>query len=213
MDGHDYRYGSSDAPHTADYLLPIVKRMLQQVRAKRVLDLGCGNGAMCAALAAAGYQVTGFDPSAEGIALAKATYPDLTFHQLSVYEPPPLGCPLFDAVVSTEVVEHLYYPRALPAFARHVLRPAGHLIVSTPYHGYLKNLTLSMFDKWDSHLSPFWDGGHIKFWSRDTLSKLVVDEGFDVKHFAGAGRIPYLWKSMLLLSQSPSNPAQPSAVV
>jgi 2-polyprenyl-3-methyl-5-hydroxy-6-metoxy-1,4-benzoquinol methylase len=107
----------------------------------------------------------------------------------------------FDVAIATEVIEHLIRPRNLPRFAKQVLRPSGHLIVSTPYHGYLKNLVLAVANKWDAHLSPFWDAGHIRFWSRHTLSQLLTEEGFRVTHFIGAGRIPYLWKSMIIVSE------------
>jgi hypothetical protein len=69
----------------------------------------------------------------------------------------------FDAAVSTEVVEHLFSPRALPRFAHAKIKAGGVFIVTTPYHGYLKNLVLCLANKWDFHHSPLWDGGHIKF--------------------------------------------------
>jgi len=43
-------------------------------------------------------------------------------------------------------------------------------------------------------------GGHIKFWSRATLTALLAEEGFTVAHFEGAGRLPYLWKSMVVVA-------------
>jgi len=76
------------------------------------------------------------------------------------------------------------------------------LVISTPYHGYIKNLALSVFDKWDSHHTPLWHGGHIKFWSRKTLTQLLEDNGFKVIGFSGVGRIPYLWKSMILIAKA-----------
>ena len=110
----------------------------------------------------------------------------------------------FDAVVSTEVIEHLFLPRQLLdlAFAR--LRPGGFLLVTTPYHGYLKNLALALFNRWDSHWSPQWDGGHVKFWSRRTLTTLLEAQGFRVLEFRGAGRFPWLWKSMVLVAEKAS---------
>lgn len=108
---------------------------------------------------------------------------------------------VFDAAISTEVVEHLFAPHLLPRFAREALRPAGYLIVSTPYHGYVKNLVLSMLDKWDFHHGPLWHGGHIKFWSRRTLSLLLEQNGFKVVEFHGVGRLPFLWKSMILVAR------------
>lgn len=106
----------------------------------------------------------------------------------------------FDAVISTEVIEHLFSPHYLPIYCRSILKEGGHLIVTTPYHGYLKNLALSIFDKWDTHHTALWHGGHIKFWSRQTLSELLERNGFRVRSFSGVGRCPYLWKGMVLVA-------------
>jgi len=109
----------------------------------------------------------------------------------------------FDLVVSTEVVEHCYAPRQWAAGAFTALRPGGLLIASTPYHGYLKNLALAASGKLDGHFTALWDGGHIKFWSRRTLSTLLTDAGFEPIAFRGAGRWPWLWKSMLIAARKP----------
>ena len=195
-----YHHDSAEPPHTAGYLTPAIVASCRSIGARRILDLGCGNGALCAALLAAGFEVTGCDPSEEGVALARRAHPHITFHLLGVYdEPTTLNGARFDAVVSTEVIEHLFLPRSLPRFASRVLRPGGHLILSTPYHGFLKNLALSVAGQWDRHFSPLWDGGHIKFWSRATLTQLLSEEGFAVSEFVGTGRLPYLWKSMILI--------------
>ena len=74
-------------------------------------------------------------------------------------------------------------------------------MLTTPYHGYLKNLALSVFGKWDAHFTSEWEGGHIKFWSRATLTNLLGNAGFEVFEFSGVGRVPYLWKSMILVSR------------
>ena len=106
---------------------------------------------------------------------------------------------MFDAVVSTEVIEHLFSPHLLPLSARPMLREGGYLIVSTPYYGYLKNIAISVLGKWDFHHASLWHGGHIKFWSRKTLTRLLEANGFKVTAFHGVGRLPWLWKWMILL--------------
>jgi 2-polyprenyl-3-methyl-5-hydroxy-6-metoxy-1,4-benzoquinol methylase len=200
-----YHFDSVDPPHTAGYVTPCIVKWCRRLGAKRILDLGCGNGALCAALSRMGADVVGCDPSSTGIAAAERAHPHVMFRSLSVYDDPArLDGDPFDVVVSTEVIEHLFNPRSLPRFASKVLRTEGHLILSTPYHGYLKNLALSVADRWDRHFSPLWDGGHIKFWSRATLRQLVTGEGFEFVRFIGTGRIPYLWKSMVVIFQKPS---------
>jgi hypothetical protein len=85
-------------------------------------------------------------------------------------------------------------------FANKYLMGGGAIIISTPYHGYLKNLALSVFNHWDKHHTPLWDGGHIKFWSKRTLTVLLEEQGFKVEKIIGVGRLPYLWKSMVLMA-------------
>jgi 2-polyprenyl-3-methyl-5-hydroxy-6-metoxy-1,4-benzoquinol methylase len=195
-----YHFSSSEASHTTDYLLSPIVSLLVQRSARRVLDLGCGNGAFSHRLAKAGFEIVGCEPSAAGVRIAREFFPDLRFVHLGVYDDPrDLGEPPFDAVVATEVIEHLVSPRHLLRFSRAVLKPGGALILSTPFHGYLKNLAISLSGGWDRHWSPQWDGGHVKFWSRQTLTGLLLEEGFVVTDFLGAGRLPMLWKSMILV--------------
>ena len=98
-----------------------------------------------------------------------------------------------------EVIEHLYSPRTFAAFVRSILEAngGGRFILTTPYHGYLKNLSIALTGKADRHYSALWEGGHIKFWSRRTLAILLREAGFRNMAFTGAGRIPYLWRHMV----------------
>ena len=200
----DYGWNSPHGPQSCGYITPRVLKILGHLGARTVLDLGAGNGALCGVLAAKGFQVTGVEVDRQGVKIARATHPGVRFYNLGVEDSPTEMMATeqpFDALVSTEVVEHLFAPHQLPIFASRVLRTGGHLILSTPYHGYLKNLALSILDHWDEHHTPLWHGGHIKFWSRSTLGRLLADNGFLVTAFSGVGRLPYLWKSMILVAR------------
>ena len=61
---------------------------------------------------------------------------------------------------------------------------------------------MAILDKWDFHHTALWHGGHIKFWSRKTLTQLLEANGFRVTEFHGAGRLPWLWKSMILVAKA-----------
>lgn len=202
-------YGWRDAARKSshEYLLPAALAAIGE-RPLRVLDLGCGNGYISAELARRGHEVVGVDVSEDGIRVAREAYegrlPGLRFHVCSVYDDGALAALVpggVDCVLSLEVVEHLYLPRALFTAARRVLRPGGTLVVSTPYHGYLKNLAISLAGGWDRHWSVSWDGGHVKFFSPATLRQLAEEAGFAEFTFRGVGRVPYLWKSMILVAR------------
>jgi 2-polyprenyl-3-methyl-5-hydroxy-6-metoxy-1,4-benzoquinol methylase len=168
----------------------------------RVLDAGCGNGHLTARLAAEGFQIAGFDASLSGIELARSAHPDIRFEVASAYDD--LRARFdgeFDACVCVEVIEHLFDPRSFVKRIFEVLRPGGIFVVSTPYHGTAKYLALALMGRMDAHLGALWDGGHIKFWSRKTLTYLLCESGFEVLRFQGAGRVPLLWKSMVMTAR------------
>lgn len=195
----EYRYATGEPGWAHRYLMPHLLHLLEGTKGP-VLDLGCGNGSVARTLISAGYDAYGVDASESGIAVASKAQPgrffvaDLSTRRL----PEVLADKRFGAVISTEVIEHLYDPRALVKLARDLLAPGGHFIVSTPYHGYLKNLVMALGGKLDSHFTVLWDGGHIKFFSRKTLEAMLREQRFEIVQFTGAGRLPYLWKSMLV---------------
>ena len=181
------------------YILPVLVRSLRQAGARKVLDLGCGNGALTDALAAEGFEMTGTDSSGTGVGIARQNYPEVSFHQSDVDSALPDDLhSVFDSVIAIEVVEHLLLPRSLFQRAQEALRPGGSLIVTTPYHGYLKNLALALSNKFDAHWHPLRDYGHVKFFSASTLAQLFQEQSFTVQAVQRLGRIPPIAKSMLI---------------
>jgi 2-polyprenyl-6-hydroxyphenyl methylase/3-demethylubiquinone-9 3-methyltransferase len=203
MEVRHYEYASADEVWADDYIVPsLVRTLTGDTRIQTVLDAGCGNGRLTGRLAALGLHMSGFDVSESGIAHASTAVPGVTFKVASGYQDlRELFGQVFDACVCVEVVEHLYDPRTFIHRVHDVLRPDGWLIVTTPYHGYLKNLALAVSGQLDRHFDPLWDGGHIKFWSRRSLTALLEECGFRIVRFEGAGRVPLLWKSMIITAR------------
>jgi 2-polyprenyl-3-methyl-5-hydroxy-6-metoxy-1,4-benzoquinol methylase len=137
----DYRWSSGQPTCAHAYLMPAVRRILadgvREGRAKRIFDLGCGNGATMRTLAAEGWQVAGVDPSQEGIAHARATGLDVRLG--SGYDDLSSAFGQWPFVLCLEVVEHVYFPHRLARTLFDLCEPGGLALVSTPYHGYLKN--------------------------------------------------------------------------
>ena len=161
------------------------------------------NGAFTALLASEGFDVAGLDASESGIAAARARHGGLPFARHDLNAPlPEAHAGRYDAVVSLEVIEHLLLPRRLMECALAALRPGGLVVVSTPFHGYLKNLALALTGAFDAHWHPLSDYGHVKFFSRPTLTELFLEYNLAGLEFSTAGRLPPLAKSMLLSGQS-----------
>jgi len=200
-----YRYHSDSLNQSHRYLLPAVARILHAnssgKEGLRVFELGCGNGSVANHLATNGYRVTGVDASEEGIEIARRSYPNLDLHIGSAYDDLAMKFGRFPIVLSLEVIEHLYFPRRYAATLYSLLEDQGTAIISTPYHGYWKNLALAITGKMDGHFTVLWDHGHIKFWSMKTLTSLLREVGFREIDFARVGRIPPLAKSMIAIAR------------
>ncbi len=188
----------SGAAENHHYLVPAVLKALPDGPV-RVLDLGCGNGALTARIREAGKQVTGVDFTESGIERARRANPGVPFVVHDLNEPLPGSLRgQFDVVVSAEVIEHLFLPRVLFARCREALGDRGQAIITTPYHGYWKNLAIVVTGRSDSHWGPLADYGHIKFFSKKTISQIARECGFEPVRVLGAGRIPLLAATMVM---------------
>jgi len=167
---------------------------------KRVFDLGCGNGAINHEMAKRGWEVTGVGPSEEGVAHARQKSPDLNISVGNAYEDLAARFGRFPLVVSLEVIEHVYFPHQMAACI-HSLLEEGTAIISTPYHGYWKNLAIALLGGFDAHWGPLTDHGHIKFWSIRTLTELLHKALLEDIEFLRVGRIPILGKSMIAIAK------------
>lgn len=125
-------------------------RLAGEMKGQRVLDIGCGDGALSYLLAKQGVRVSGLDNEELGLAYAKRNVPQAEFVLASAYELP-FGEASFDLVVSSELIEHLEQPEKMLAEAVRVLRPGGQLILTTPHR-----LTEKPLDQY--HTQEFFPG-------------------------------------------------------
>lgn len=191
-------------PYNA-YLLPTVERLLGPANGRKLFEIGFGNGAVAAHLASRGFAVAGIEPSRQGLALALQSYPALTGLQHgTIYEDLRARFGAFQAVVSLEVIEHVYFPRRLAQAAFALLEPGGVLVISTIYHGYLKNIATAVLGRFDLKMNPLWDHGHIKFFSPRTLSKLLTECGFEGVTVKRPDLIPHFSRSMVVCARKPA---------
>ena len=76
-----YQYFSTAASHTHSYLWKPIFTELNSIPwpsgPRRVFEIGCGNGALAAALSGAAFEVVGVDPSEDGIPYRKPHLPEI----------------------------------------------------------------------------------------------------------------------------------------
>ncbi len=199
-------YGHGEHAHGSDsYLIPVLLSVLGQAApgVTRLFDLGAGNGATASRLTELGFDVAGVEPSPEGVAFARARTPPANIDVGSGYDDLAKIYGRFPVVYSLEVIEHLYSPRLFLKTAFDMIEPGGVIILSTPFHGYWKNLLIALTNGFDKHFTALWDHGHIKFWSPKTLGAVIEEAGFSVIGIRYAGRLYPLSKSMLVIARKP----------
>ncbi|WP_298734847.1 methyltransferase domain-containing protein [uncultured Chitinophaga sp.] len=99
----------------------------------RVLDVGCGNGVISRHLGQFGYEVLGIDISQKTIDVARSKnkLPNVRFEAVSAEALTAQG-QQYDAVICSEVLEHLHQPGLLLQTIYASLKPEGVLIVTVP---------------------------------------------------------------------------------
>ena len=200
-------YPSAEPSWPTRYIWPVLTRILEEcpVTERRVFEIGSGNGATANLLVRLGYNVVGVDPAIEGVELARRSYPDATFNLGTAYDDLAKTYGAFPIVISLEVIEHCYSPKTFLKTTYGLMQPGALGVISTPFHGYWKNLAMAVAGKWDGHLDPLWEGGHIKFFSERTLNIALQEAGFVHISFRHAGRVlPIFAKSMIAVFRRPS---------
>lgn len=98
----------------------------------KILDIGCGNGNISMALGSLGYNVTGvdIDETSVNTAAAKNTFPNVSFQVLDANSFSMND--QFDAVVCSEVLEHLENPSELVHSIYRIMKPGGILAATVP---------------------------------------------------------------------------------
>jgi 2-polyprenyl-3-methyl-5-hydroxy-6-metoxy-1,4-benzoquinol methylase len=108
-----------------------ILRMLSSLALQqpRIIDLGCGTGWLTERLAAYG-PVTGVDLSDEAVADARGRASHIEYIAADFFAMP-LADGHFDVVISQDVVAHVVDQRGYIALASRLLKPGGHMIITS----------------------------------------------------------------------------------
>lgn len=183
----------------------------------RVLDVAAAQGNFSLALAEMGYRVTWNDLRAElaGYVKLKWERGDIEYAPGNVFE---LNlAPDFDVVLITEIIEHVAHPDDFLCKISKLVKPGGHVVMTTPNGGYFLNRLPRFSDCADPsqfeavQFKPNSDG-HIFLLHEDEIRPLAERAGLKVKETristnfltnghlkteAGLKLMPRLWVEMI----------------
>ncbi len=179
---------------------PILRDLIPSAPGTVILDYGCGNGEIIKEMRVLNpaAHFVGVDVSEAALDKARGSLPDVAFHSSRDGGVVPLKDGAVDFLLCTEVIEHVYDTEAtFHEFAR-LLHPGGRILLTTPYHGMVKNLLLVLL-AFDRHFDP--TGPHIRFFSKRSLFRCLRDVRLVPERHGYIGRVFPVSMSMYVLAR------------
>lgn len=148
--------------------------------AKRILDVGCGNGDLCAGFKKKNIEVIGIENNRQ---LGDKAREKLTEVFVADAEKAQLPYPegYFDCIVCADVLEHFVDPCAFLKIYKKYLAEAGLIIASIPNVRYYKVITrLILGGTWDYVDTGILDRSHLRFFTLLNMRELFNEAGYRV---------------------------------
>ena len=148
----------------------VIAAAFEPLAGRRLLDIGCGAGALARSLSGQGAHVAGVDPNSEALALAREAAPEATFYR-SGAEALPFADDSFDGAIFLNSLHHVPRPamhRALQEAAR-VVVPSSPIVVVEP-------LAEGSFF---SVLRPVEDETKVRITAQEVLDRAVASGAFE----------------------------------
>lgn len=147
----------------------------------RIIELGCGaggTGRLALERGKAGYYlgIEAFEPMAARArtVLSRVVVGDIERMEL------PSDVGLFDALILSEVLEHLASPEQALAKLARTLKPGAMVFASSPNISHWRNIINLIQGRFDYEKSGMMDYTHLKWFTPASFRRLFEDAGFDV---------------------------------
>jgi 2-polyprenyl-3-methyl-5-hydroxy-6-metoxy-1,4-benzoquinol methylase len=163
-----------------------------------VLDVGCGRGQLGEAIRALGWNVWGVENSPEACETARTRLDGLIERDLHDFDgvAADLQGGQFDALIFSDVLEHVYDPLGvLERYLEHV-KPGGKVLISVPNMVVWTNRLRLLFGRVTYSDTGIMDRTHIRFFTFKTAKALVRASGCMLDYTTST---PYLIRAFLPL--------------
>ena len=156
--------------------------------AARLLEVGCGNGATCAYAKATGKAgwCAGVELCPEPAAQAAAAVDQVILGDVESADLP-FPPQHFDALILSEVLEHLRDPWAVLQRLHALLKPGAWVMAGSPNVAYYKILLMQLRGRWDYEPMGVMDRTHLRWFTAATYRQMFEECGYRVE-WAGPAR-------------------------
>jgi 2-polyprenyl-3-methyl-5-hydroxy-6-metoxy-1,4-benzoquinol methylase len=151
----------------------ILKKLEEESKPLRILDVGCAAGYLGQILRERGHYVAGIESDAASAKKARAYYDVFHLADIETFAFPYRQ--EFDYILFADILEHLRDPAAVLRKAIPALRDTGQLIISVPnVANWIIRLSL-LFGNFDSADRGILDKTHLHFFTLRTLTKMMAE--------------------------------------
>jgi 2-polyprenyl-3-methyl-5-hydroxy-6-metoxy-1,4-benzoquinol methylase len=150
---------------------------------RRVLDVGCGFGALGRLLKSRGHHVTGVELVPEAAEHARQLLDQVTVADVET-DGLPFAPGSFDVVILADVLEHLIDPWRTVRQAADLLAPGGCVVASVPNVQNIDVLRRLIRGRWDYRERGILDRGHLRFFTLRTLRRMFDEAGLQLTRTA-----------------------------
>jgi 2-polyprenyl-6-hydroxyphenyl methylase/3-demethylubiquinone-9 3-methyltransferase len=162
---------------------------LAPVAEQRILDVGCGGGILCEALAQRGATVTGIDmgeaPLAVGNLHSLESGVSVTYEQSTAEDYATSHAEAFDTVTCLEMLEHVPDPSSVVAACAAMTKPGGSLFFSTINRNPKSYLLAIIGVEYVLRMLPKGTHEYSKFIRPSELGQWIRDAGLEIDQMTG----------------------------
>lgn len=151
---------------------------------KKILDIGCHDGSFLNLLKKRTTKLYGLEASQAAVKVCLKNKISAKAYFFDDSTPMPYPDSSFDLIVAGEIIEHIYHTDLFLQEIHRLLKPHGHLLISTPNIASLGRrilLASGISPLLEDSLSKIGSAGHIRYFTFKSLDKLLSDNNFKAK--------------------------------
>ena len=155
---------------------------------KRLLDLGCGNGANMRLLREKGHEVTGVTLSEAEVAHCRQD--GFESHLADITAPLPFEKESFDGIILCHVLEHLAWPQQNLQQMLQYVRPGGGVYIALPNVLFISQRLQFLFGRFRYAETGIMDRTHLRFYDFNSAREMLESIGLRIVEHQGDGVLP-----------------------